>query len=360
MKQVTKRNFLRCGMIFLMTLAVIMAVGWISDRNQQSEEAVQMVSEKVLIPGGQSVGIRMDVKGVLVVGLEEIETKDGVVSPGYAAGLQIGDMILSINGTTVEYADDVQRIVNGTDRKLELKVQRKNETLDFTLKPVKSVDDGSYKLGVWVKEQIAGIGTLSFYDPQTNIYAALGHGIYESQTGTLLEAGKGQLLRTEVKSIREGEVGKPGEIRGIFYGEDAALGNVKKNSQYGVYSDGTDLSLLENAQPVIMATQKQIEEGPAVMLTTINGNKVEQFEIMIEKVNRQKSAGSKGLEITVTDERLLEYCGGIVQGMSGSPIMQNNRLIGVVTHVFVNDPTKGYGIFAEFMVEEGEKVLNMR
>ena len=359
MKQVVRRRLLRCSMIFFMTLAIILAAGWISDLRQQSEETVQLVSERVLIPGGQSVGIRMDVKGVLIVGLEEIETSDGVISPGYQAGLQIGDMILSINGTTVDNASDVERIVNESGKPLELEVLRKNERSNFSLKPVKSADDGRYKLGIWVKERIAGIGTLSFYDPQTNVYAALGHGIYESQTGTLLEAGKGQLLRTEVKSIREGEAGKPGEIRGIFYGDAIPLGEVKSNSQYGVYSTGTDLELMEKAQPVVMASQEQIEEGPAVMLTTINGNQVEQFDIVIDKVNRQKSAGSKGLEISVTDERLLESCGGIVQGMSGSPILQNNRLIGVVTHVFINDPTKGYGIFAEFMAKEGEKVQNM-
>ena len=359
MKQVTKRRFLHCGMIFIMTLAIILAVGWISDWKQQSEETVQLVSERVLIPGGQSVGIRMDVKGVLIVGLEEIETYEGVFSPGYEAGLQIGDMILSINGITVDNAADVERIVNENGTPLELDVLRKKERKSFTLHPVKSTEDGRYKLGVWVKERIAGIGTLSFYDPQTNVYAALGHGIYESQTGTLLEAGNGQLLRTEVKSIREGEAGKPGEIRGIFYGDAAPLGKVESNSQYGVYSTGTDFELLEHAQPVIMASQEQIEEGPAVMLTTINGSQVEQFDIVIDKVNRQKSAGSKGLEISVTDERLLESCGGIVQGMSGSPILQNNRLIGVVTHVFINDPTKGYGIFAEFMAKEGEKIQNL-
>lgn len=234
MKQVTKRRFLHCGMIFIMTLAIILAVGWISDWKQQSEETVQLVSERVLIPGGQSVGIRMDVKGVLIVGLEEIETSEGVFSPGYEAGLQIGDMILSINGITVDNAADVERIVNENGTPLELDVLRKKERKSFTLHPVKSTEDGRYKLGVWVKERIAGIGTLSFYDPQTNVYAALGHGIYESQTGTLLEAGNGQLLRTEVKSIREGEAGKPGEIRGIFYGDAAPLGKVESKDRKSV------------------------------------------------------------------------------------------------------------------------------
>ena len=188
---------------------------------------------------------------------------------------------------------------------------------------------------------------------RSNVFAALGHGIYESKTETLLEAGDGKLLRTEVKSIKEGEAGVPGEIRGIFYEYELPLGEVKKNCEYGIYSIGTNKDELNMAEPMIMATQDQIEEGPAYILTTIDGDKVEKFEINISKVNRQREAGSKGLEIEVTDKRLLAYCGGIVQGMSGSPIIQNNRIIGAVTHVFVNNPTKGYGIFAEWMVEEG-------
>lgn len=356
MKKTMKKSFFKSILIFVVTIGVIGAVGLGIQTMEEAKEAVQVVGEKVLIPGGQSVGIRMNVKGVLVVGLEEIETEDAVVSPGYTAGLQIGDTILSINGTPVYYADDVEEIVNQKKGTLDIIVLRKNEKLHFEVEPVKSYDDGSYKIGVWVKEKIAGIGTLTFYDPETNVFASLGHGIYESQTNTLLEAGDGQLLRTEVKSIKEGTAGKPGEIRGIFYGDSEPIGAVKMNSQFGIFASGTDFSDFEDAQPMVMAYQDQIKEGPAYILTTINGSKVEQFDINIVKVNYQDHPDSKGLEIEVTDERLLAYSGGIVQGMSGSPIIQNNRIIGAVTHVLVNNPTKGYGIFAEWMVEEGEKI----
>jgi len=358
MKDMTKERFWRCSLVFLLTLFIILSAGIFSEwmDGRKTAQTMQTVSERVLIPGGQSVGIRMDVKGVLVVGLEEIETKDGVRSPGYDAGLQIGDIILSINGTPVHYAEDVQQIVNEKDRSLLLEVLRKNETLVLSLQTAEAMDGSGFKIGVWVKERIAGIGTLSFYDPQTGVFAALGHGIYESKTGTLLEAGSGQLLRTEVKSIREGTSGEPGEIRGIFYGDEKPAGQVKKNSQFGIYSLGTGYWQMEDAEPMVMASQEQIEEGPAVILTTIDGSRVEAFDIVIERVNRQKEAGSKGLEITVTDERLLAYCGGIVQGMSGSPILQNNRIVGAVTHVLVDNPTKGYGIFAEWMVKECDSV----
>jgi stage IV sporulation protein B len=351
-----KSQIVRCGFIFVLTIAIVLSVGLFQDLQldfrEDGAETINVVSERILVPGGQSVGIRMDVKGVLVVGLEEIESEDGIISPGYLAGLQIGDIIVSINGTPVYYASDVERIINETKNELNIVVLRKNEELKFKLTPVEVYGTESYKIGVWVKERIAGIGTLSFYDPQTNMYAALGHGIYESQTNTLLEAGNGELLHTEVKSIREGSAGKPGEIRGIFYGEDAAMGQVKLNSQYGVFSNGIDFSGFGEVEPVIMASQDQIEEGPAQIRTTIQGSKIETFDIIIDKVNKQKSAGSKGIELTVTDDRLLSYSGGIVQGMSGSPIIQNGRLVGAVTHVFVNNPTKGYGIFAEWMVEE--------
>lgn len=354
MKKATKNGFVKSGIIFIVTLALICGIGWGTRYLKETQEAVQVVSERVLIPGGQSVGIQMNVRGVLVVGLEEIETEDGVVSPGYLAGLQIGDTILSINEIPVYYAGDVEKIVNAETKDLHIKVQRKDEVLDFDLTPVKSYQDGDYKIGVWVKEKIAGIGTLTFYDPETCVFAALGHGIYETQTNTLLEADQGELLRTEVKSIKEGTAGKPGEIRGIFYGSEAPLGAVKTNCEYGVYALGEDFAALSDAEPMVMATQDQIEEGPATILTTINGSQVESFDVEIVKVNRQKEMESKGLEIKVTDERLLAYSGGIVQGMSGSPIIQNNRIVGAVTHVFVNNPTKGYGIFAEWMVKQGE------
>lgn len=356
-----KRNWKKALVLFVATISIIGIFGGVVNRMDEAKQTVEVVSERVLIPGGQSVGIKMNVKGVLVVGLEEIETKNSIVSPGYTAGLEIGDIITAINGEEVYYADDVSKIVNnakntGNDKTINIKVLRKDQELSFDLKPVKEKTSGEYKIGLWVKEKIAGIGTLTFYDPKTNIIASLGHGIYESRTGTLLEVGNGELLRTEVKSIKEGQVGKPGEIRGVFYGNDDAVGDVKLNSVFGIYAKGSNPASLNLSKPIVMAYQDQIEVGDAYILTTIDGNKVEKFDIKITKVNRQEEPESKSMEIEVTDDRLLKYCGGIVQGMSGSPIIQNNRLVGAVTHVFVNNPTKGYGIFAEWMIGEGEKI----
>lgn len=356
-----KKSLKKALAVFVVTIAVIGISGYAAGCFKEARETVQVVSERVLVPGGQSVGIQMDVKGVLVVGLEEIETKDIIVSPGYQAGVQIGDIILSVNGQKVYYAGDVAEEVNkamekDSLRKVRLEIMRKDSQLSLEIEPVKDNETGKYKIGIWVKEKIAGIGTLTFYDPRTNIFAALGHGIYESKTGTLLNAGDGRLLRTEVKSIKEGKAGKPGEIRGIFYGNEEPLGNVLLNSKYGIYCQGVDFNRFKMEQPMIMATQDQVHEGNAYILTTIDGDKVEQFDVKITKVNRQDKPDSKSMEIEVTDKRLLSYSGGIVQGMSGSPIIQDNRIAGAITHVFVNNPTKGYGIFVEWMVEEGEKL----
>ena len=358
-----KKNFKKALAVFVLTIAVISVAGVFVNNFTKTEEAVQVVSEKVLVPGGQSVGIQMDVKGVLVVGLEEIETDDSVVSPGFTAGVQIGDMILSINGEDVYYAEDVSKIVNEVMSQskacdLELRLLRKEEELTLKVKPVKDNSTGKYKIGIWVKEKIAGIGTLTFYDPENNVFAALGHGIYESRTGTLLGVGKGKLLRTEVKSIKEGKAGTPGEIRGIFYSDEKPIGKVLLNSGIGIYSEATEYSDFAMAEPIVMATREQVQEGDAYILTTLNGDKVERFDIKITGVNRQDKPDGKGLEIEVTDKKLLSYSGGIVQGMSGSPIIQNNRLVGAITHVFVNNPTKGYGIFAQWMVEEGATLTN--
>ena len=315
-----KKNIKKAGMLFIMTVAVIGLVGFCTEYINNSREAIQVVSERVLVPGGQSVGIKMNVRGVLVVGLEEIETEDSIVSPGLEAGLQIGDMISSINGEPVFYAGDVAKIVNDAEKDnpanpLCLQVQRKEEKLEVEVTPVMDKNSGQQKIGIWVKEKIAGIGTLTFFDPQTNTFAALGHGIYESQTGTLLQADEGQLLRTEVKSIKEGQAGQPGEIRGIFYGDQEPIGSVLKNSKYGIYSEGKDFRNFHLSQPMMMGYQNQVETGDAYILTTIDGNNVERFDIKITKVNKQKEPDNKSMEIEVVDERLLARSGGIVQGM---------------------------------------------
>lgn len=343
------------GLIFIGLLLTIIIIGQFTMKTEDTA-SVDVVSERVLVPGGHSVGVRMDVKGVLIVGLEEIQTADGkTVNPGIGAGLQIGDMILEINGTKVYKADEVQSLVNKIQGDVQLKVKRKNQTLDISLTPVVSKEDDLYKLGVWVKDKTAGIGTLTYYDPVNQSFGALGHPIVDPETGSILSVDKGQLLQAQVQSIQEGTSGTPGEIRGVFYEADSPLGGLEKNTSYGVF--GNAYHPIENTlytKPLVVARQDQIEKGPAYILTTLDDNKLERFEIEIEKIDHQSKPADKGLVIKVTDPRLLEKSGGIVQGMSGSPIIQNDRIVGAVTHVFVNNPQKGYGIFIEWMLEESD------
>ncbi len=352
MKHAVKKG----GLIFIGLLLTITIIGQFTI-NKDNTASVEVVSESVLVPGGHSVGVRMDVKGVLIVGLEEIQTIDGrKVNPGIEAGLQIGDMILEINGTKVYKADEVRELVNKIQGDIHLKVKRKDQKLELDLTPVIAQEDHLYKLGVWVKDKTAGIGTLTFYDPVSQSFGALGHAIIDPETGAVLSVDKGQLLQAQVQSIQEGSAGTPGEIRGVFYEADSPLGGLEKNSIYGLF--GNAYHPIENPlykKPLVVGKQEQVEKGKAYILTTLNGNKLERFEIEIEKVDHQKKPSDKGMVIRVTDEKLLEKSGGIVQGMSGSPIIQNDRIVGAVTHVFVNNPKKGYGIFIEWMLQEARK-----
>lgn len=335
----------------------------IEDRMQiqslpSKEATVEVVTEKMLLPGGQSVGVKMDVKGILVVGLEEINTPNGkTVNPGLKAGLQIGDSILSINGEIVNNARDVQKKINKIKEKVRLKVRRKGKNKIIYLSPVLCIDDNTYKMGIWVRDKTAGLGTLTFYDPAQNIFGALGHAITDPDTGDVLCVAEGELVHSKVESVKQGKAGDPGEIRGIFYEADAPLGTLKRNTNFGIF--GMLYKPINNpyySKPIAIGHQKEVKKGKAYILSTLDGNKVEKYEVNIDKVNHQSEPGTKSMVIRVTDKRLLKKSGGIVQGMSGSPILQNDKIIGAVTHVFVNDPQRGYGIYIEWMLEESEKL----
>lgn len=316
------------------------------------------ISTDLVYAGGQSVGVKLDVEDVLIVGLEELEDEDGrMVNPGLEAGLQIGDTVISIDGTKVHNAGDVQDIIEDTDRDtVNLKIGRKNELIDIKIDPVKTKDEGVYRLGLWVREKTAGIGTLTFYCPANGSFAALGHGITDPESGAVYKVADGQLMDARILSLKEGRRGDPGELRGIFYEADEPLGRLEKNSKKGIF--GIAYSRLSNStadELIEVADPENVREGAATVLTTINGNDVQRFDINIEKINMSDDE-NKNMVIRVTDDDLLRSCGGIVQGMSGSPVIQNGKLIGAVTHVLVNDPEKGYAIFARTMLDEALRI----
>ena len=323
------------------------------------ETFVRDNSEITVYPGGQPIGVKLNTKGVLVVALSDIEGVNGKTpSPAANAGVQIGDSILKINDVEINHAEDVTRLLNEEKRSdITLKVQRKNDNNLFNIKVNPTLDstDGKQKIGLWVRDSTAGVGTLTFYHEKSKKFAALGHPITDADTGTILSVNNGVIVSSNIVSIKKGTKGNPGELRGLFIEENKIKGQIIKNTQCGVFGNGTK-SLINNKfnKPMNIALRNEIKVGKAEILTTINNSEPELFDIEIQKLLPQSTAGSKSMVIRITDPRLLEKTGGIVQGMSGSPIIQNNKIIGAVTHVLINKPDTGYGIYIEWMLKDAE------
>lgn len=309
-----------------------------------------------VIPSGESIGVKIESKGILVVGLSTITDINGKkVSPAADSGFAVGDKILKINDENIENENDIIRTINAEEnkgKKLKVLVERKGKLLELTIKPVQSNEDKLYKMGLWVRDNIAGVGTMTFYDPNTREFGALGHGITDIDSGVLIDIDKGSILKSKVISIQQAKKAAPGEIVGLFTDTRGTYGTIKKNTAFGIYGVLEKNMIDRKASAIPVALSTQVKEGPAKILTTIEGNKIEEFNIEIQKIFRQNTANSKSMIIKITDERLIEKTGGIVQGMSGSPIIQNGMLVGAVTHVLINDPLRGYGIFAEWMIKE--------
>lgn len=316
---------------------------------------VNVINRPYLIPGGNAIGVRLNTKGVLVVAVTDvIDIKGQRSSPAREAGLKVGDSIIEINGIKVQDAEHVVSIINNIkESNVKIVVQRNKAEFITEAKPVQSIQDNCYRLGIWVRDKTSGIGTLTYYNKDTNEFGALGHGIVDMDTGGLLSVDKGKIMNAKISKIEQGKKGTPGEIRGVFYETNNLLGDISVNSQYGIYGTikENNMSSIQN-KPIPIGFKEEVKTGKAYILTTIDDNKVEKFEIEIIKVQPQLKAEQKSMIIKITDKNLLNKTGGIVQGMSGSPIIQDNKLVGAITHVFVNDPTKGYGIYIEWMLEQ--------
>ena len=314
---------------------------------------VSVVDRPTVIPCGTPFGIKMFTKGVMIVAMTDVECGGKAYRPSADAGLKVGDIVLEANGEEVKSNEHLSSIIsksNGVG--LKFLVQRGDSKLTFTVTPVKSDTDSTYKAGIWVRDSSAGIGTATFYDPSTKIFAGLGHAICDVDTGEILPLSSGELVNVSILGITKGKSGTPGELVGTFSSR-ISFGNLLANTHAGVF--GTSQKSPVSAAPIQVALKQEIKEGKAYILTTLDKNVVEQFEISIEKISLSANNQTKNMIIRVTDENLIKRTGGIVQGMSGSPIIQNGQLVGAVTHVFVNDPTKGYAIFAENMLETVNK-----
>ena len=311
---------------------------------------VEVIDDRTLIPAGIPIGIYVKTKGVLVIATGEFEGPEGQMNAPAARLLKEGDYILKANGEEVTgKAEFMQRIADSEGKQMLLTIQRDGQQFDVSLQPEQN-QNGEYKLGIWIRDNAQGVGTLTWLD-EDNSFGALGHGINDVDTAELMDLESGSLYQTQIVAIRRGENGAPGELTGVIdYGESNRIGTIEANTEEGIYGsldeEATD-GIISSAIPV--GLKQEVAEGEAEILCSVGGEP-ELYTIEITGIHLDHDNVNRGLEITVTDERLLALTGGIVQGMSGAPIIQDGKLIGAVTHVLVNDPTKGYGIFIENML----------
>ncbi|NLN66480.1 MAG: SpoIVB peptidase [Clostridiaceae bacterium] len=314
---------------------------------------VNAIPARELLVCGNTVGIKLYIKGILVVGVSGVLTPDGrEIIPVKDTGIEPGDFIIEANRKTVESITDLTRIVEEAgDREVEIRFIHDNRILEAKAKPVECVEDGRYRLGIWVRDSTAGIGTLTYIEQETGKFGALGHGITDIDTGIMMPVESGELLKSSVYAIKKGMQGMPGELQGDFLESPEVIGDIFWNTAFGVFGQIKKSAIDElQGRRYPVGTRSVIREGPALILSNIHGEHIEEFQVEIQKVARKNLSGPKSMILKITDPRLLNETGGIIQGMSGSPIIQDGRLIGAVTHVLVNDPTRGYGIFIDTML----------
>ena len=311
--------------------------------------SINKVKQRYVVLSGDNFGIKIFTKGVMVVGMSDVE---GGINPAKKAGMKIGDIILKVNNKSVNSNQELSRIINNSNGyQLVCSVRRNSKTFNITFKPVYSKDTASYKAGIWVRDSSAGLGTMTFYSSVNGAFAGLGHGIVDVDTGVLLPINSGEIVKTEILSITKSTYGNAGEINGAFTGE--VQGKIINNAPCGLYGF---LNRFDKQKELIKISNKQdVKEGSAKIFTTLDNSGPKYYNCEIESIDYNNKS-QKNLLIRITDKKLINKTGGIVQGMSGSPIIQNNQLVGALTNVFVNNPTKGYAIFSDEMYEKMTKV----
>ena len=340
-------------MIVVFTVAVGGSYYFIESRNESIKQEVNAeTSEKTMvIPGGMPIGIYLETDGVMVLGTDEVKSVDGMMCEPAKHLVKAGDYIKKVDNQIVESKDDLVEVVSQLNHEdIVLQIERDGETIDVKMEAVKCEKD-EYKLGIWVRDNAQGLGTITYLTTESE-FGALGHGIHDVDTSKLLNISEGRLYAASIKDIQKGEYGIPGGLEGIIvYNNYNMLGTIEKNTDAGIFGTISRIDTLFTDQtPVETAAKEEIEEGSAVIRCAVEG-KVKEYDVGIKKVDLKTKEINKGILLEVTDEELLEVTGGIVQGMSGSPIIQEGKLVGAVTHVLVNDPTRGYGIFIENMLD---------
>lgn len=317
------------------------------------EVTVNVIPKTTVVPIGKAIGMKMYTKGVLVVGLSEIDGQ----KPYEKTGIETGDKIVKINNTKINNTDELITCVNSSKGKeITITYISNNEEETAELKPVQT-GENEYKLGLWVRDAAAGVGTLTFYEPQTGQFGALGHGINDVDTYELIDIANGELVTANIIDIVKGEDGTPGEIRGVIDG-GTTIGTISKNTNYGVYGKVENMAKLNtnNKNEIEVANRNEITTGKAQIMCELENGKIENYEIEIQKIFIENNQNNKSMLIKITDKNLIEKTGGIIQGMSGAPIIQNGKFVGAVTHVLVNDSKMGYAVFADLMIKQMREV----
>lgn len=351
------RNFAKRVLFFIFFIAVLVTAvffGFNLKTNPYKfarDDQVIDTDGKFIIPGGQTIGVELKTEGVLVVGLADIVNADNMsVSPAKIAGIQIGDKILQIDSQNMKSTDEIINYTDNMGIKIYMfKVERAGKIYNITITPVQKYDSDEIKFGFWARDDIAGIGTVTFIDPQTGTYSAIGHGISDSETGNLIDIETGTISKANITSIKLGKKGEPGEIIGYILKDEENLGTVSNNTDFGIYGKINKKSMgYFSGDLMEVGKKEEIKIGPAYIISCVN-NEIKKYDIEITKIFYQNKPGEKSFVIKITDDELLELTNGIIQGMSGSPVIQNNKIVGAVTHVFMNDPSKGYGIYIEWI-----------
>ena len=319
---------------------------------------VSVLPKVEVIPGGDCIGVKLYSKGVLIIGESKIQGVDGNFYKAYEEGtFKAGDILLKINDYEIENSNEVETIIeNIKDKEVTITYERDGEEKTQNITPIKCIDDGKYKIGLWIRDGAMGVGTLTFYSPEYSKFAALGHGISDEDSKSLIKLENGSIYGANVLSVNKGRSEAPGEIKG-YLDDGEEIGTITVNSNNGIYGDINEYNTnIITRERIPVASRNEIEVGPATIQCIVDqSQEIKSYDIEIVKISNSVSNDSKGMIIKVTDEDLISKTGGIVQGMSGSPIIQNGKLVGAVTHVYVSQPTKGYAIFADTMINEMKK-----
>lgn len=307
-----------------------------------------IIKDEDIYLGGSPIGISLKPDGVIITGKSDVITEEGLRSPTANSDIATGDVLLKLNNSDINSIEDIRSFLKtNNERVISATIRRSNKVFQTQIEPAKDTLTKEMRIGLFIKEEISGVGTLTYVRADNMKFGALGHNVSESLTGLNNEDISGNIYKCSIVGVEKGLRGNAGELRG-FFTKMSPQGNIEKNTSYGIYGVA-DKSMIEGKQKIVMASRFSAKPGKAQIYTTIDGDAPKSYDIEIIKLNYQKSEGEKGMVIRVTDKELLNKTGGIVQGMSGSPIVQDGKLIGAVTHVFLNDPTKGYGIYIDWM-----------